>query len=439
MARGAIFRTARGAIFCMALSVPWGDEAPKRARLARMKTIATSLLPVLALLFAASAYFKSHLPALAWLEAFSEAALVGALADWFAVVALFRHPGGVPFPHTAIIPQNKDRIGAQLGAFVEQNFLTPENITAKLAGVDLAAAVVRWFADEDHARLVIVAVRAELPRFIGAVDEPEIERAIARVVTGEIERLDLTRLTARILAALTRDGRHQRFLDRMLPLVTKLLNDRRREIKIRFGRRSALTPPWVDAFIVDRFVDGIIDLIDEIGRTPDHEMRGAFDNAVRRFIVRLEDDPAMIRQLDEIRASLLRGRGVDAAVAAAWQSIRTRLAASADEGEAGSEAWVARIVTNVAREVLTDRPLLDRLNRNVLAAIETGLGKFANQFSSLIEGIVRTWDARQVTDKVELELGPDLQYIRLNGTFIGGLVGVALHAIATAATTGGRF
>jgi uncharacterized membrane-anchored protein YjiN (DUF445 family) len=413
----------------MALSVPWGDEAPKRARLLRMKVVATSLLPVMAVIFALASHFKTQYPALAWLEAFSEAALVGGLADWFAVVALFRHPGGVPLPHTAIIPNNKDRIGTQLGAFVEENFLTPENITAKLADVDLSATVVGWFADEDNALRVVAAARDELPRFANVVDEPEIERAIARVVSGEIERLDLARLSARILALLTRDGRHQRLLDDLLPVVTRVLDDRRRDIKRRFGQRSALTPVWMDSFIVDRFVDGIIDLIAEVERTPDHEMRIAFDAAVKGFVSRLKSDPDIALRLEDIRASLLRGRAVDTAVASAWDAIKARLAAPPAGRERESDAWVARVLAKIAREIMADRPLLDRLNRNVLDAIEAGLGRFQNQFASLIEEIVRKWDTRQVTDKVELELGPDLQFIRLNGTFIGGLVGVALHAL----------
>jgi len=420
----------------LTLTLPWaaGDDR-KRAKLLRMKVIATALLPAMAVVFVLSAHFKAGLPALAWLEAFAEAAMVGGLADWFAVVALFRHPGGLPLPHTAIIPNNKDRIGAQLGDFVEQNFLTPENITARLAAFDPATAVVTWLADAAHAQSVISAVRDELPRFVKAVDEPEIERAIARVVRSEIERIDLARLAGRVLAILTREGRHQRLLDELLPIAARWLNRYRAELKLRFGRRSLLTPPWMDSFIVDRFVDGIIDLIDEVARTPKHEMRVAFDGAVRRFIGTLKSDPEIAQRIDDVRASLLRGRAIDTAVAAAWSTIRTRLAAPPSEGRE-SDAWLARIVANVAAEILADRPLLDRLNANVLGAIQAGLGRFQHQFAGLIEDIVKRWDTQQVTEKVELELGPDLQFIRLNGTIIGGLAGVALHAVQLLAGVG---
>ncbi len=405
-----------------------GDER-KRAKLRRMKFVATGALLVMALIFALSAHFKAQVPLLGWLQAFSEAAMIGGLADWFAVVALFGHPGGVPLPHTAIVPNNKDRIGKQLGEFVEQNFLTPENIRTRLEALDIASAVVSWFADTEHARSAIAVLRDELPRFARAAEEPEIERAIARVVNEELARIDLANLAARLLSALTRDGRHQGVLDDLLPVVVRRLDLYRSEMKLRFGRKSVLTPPWVDSFIVDRFVDGIIDLIDEIARNPEHQARREFDKAVRQFIRSLRTDPAMAAKIEEFRESLLRGKAIDVAVKTAWRAVATRIAAPPPPGGRASDVWLAGILASVAAEMLEDRGLLDRLNANVLAAIEAGLRRFQNQFAVLIEDIVKRWDTREVSERVELELGPDLQYIRLNGTFIGGLAGVVLHAL----------
>ncbi|MGP6156418.1 MAG: DUF445 domain-containing protein [Vulcanimicrobiaceae bacterium] len=405
------------------------DTSLKRGRLLRIKLIATSLLPVMAVLFILSAHYQPQIPELVWLESFAEAALVGGLADWFAVVALFRHPGGLPLPHTAIIPKNKDRIGAQLGEFVEQNFLTPENITAKLRDADLAPRVVAWFAQAKNARRLIVAARMEMKRVIRAVDDPEIERAIARVISGEIERLDLKQIASKVLGMLTRDNRHQRFLDDALPVVSEFLNEQRPQIKLLFKGRPAFVPPWVHAYIIDRFVDGIVDKIAEIVRTPDHPLRAAFDTYVRRFVEQFETDPEIARDIDAMRTQILASRTVGSAVHAVWATIKARIAASAEPNELESDAWIARLVSRVANEILADRPLLDRLNANVLAAIEAGLERSKNQFAALIEDIVRKWDTELVTDKVELELGPDLQFIRLNGTFIGGLAGVALHGL----------
>jgi uncharacterized membrane-anchored protein YjiN (DUF445 family) len=393
----------------MSVALQWdaaGSER-KRARLLRIKIIATGLLPVMATLFALSARFKTQYPLLGWLEAFSEAALVGGLADWFAVVALFRHPGGLPLPHTAIIPQNKDRIGAQLGEFVEMNFLTPENIAAKLAELDLAENVLRWFSDNRHTRRAIGATRAYLPLVVEVVDEPDIERVVGRVVSEELDRLDFAQTAASLITTMTRGGRHQRILDEMLPLATKWLGDNRKYVKRRFARKSLLTPPWVDTYIVNSFVDGVIDLIDEIGRTPDHEMRLALDAYLLRFAEQLESDPELAKKAEDIKTS-----------------IRT-----APSGpETANEAWLADVVSRIARGILLDRPLLDRMNANLVKIVDAGLARFKHTFATLIEDIVQRWDTQEVTEKVELELGPDLQFIRLNGTFIGGLAGVALHA-----------
>jgi uncharacterized membrane-anchored protein YjiN (DUF445 family) len=404
------------------------DNGRKRARLLRMRLIATGLLPIMATLFVFSAIFRHRYPALAWLEAFSEAALVGGLADWFAVVALFRHPGGVPFPHTAIIPNNKARIGAQLGVFVEKNFLTPGNITARLATIDLADTVVRWLAESRNSLRAISASRDYLPFVIEVVDEPDIERVVSRVVSEEIDRLDFAHTASVLVTTLTDRGRHQRAVDEMLPVLTQWLHDNRGYVKKRFAKKSVLTPPWVDSYIVNGLVDGVIELIDEISTNPNHEMRIAFDRYLADLADSLENDPEFSKKAEDIKAAIIHGREVEAAVSSAWRSIKSRVALPSEGPETSNEAWLADVVTRVARSVLVDRALLDRMNANIVKLVEAALSRFQHTFASLIEDIVSRWDTQEVTEKVELELGPDLQFIRLNGTFIGGLAGLVLHA-----------
>ena len=404
------------------------DSDRKRARLLRIKIIATGLLPIMGILFACSAYFKTRYPLLAWLEAFSEAALVGGLADWFAVVALFRHPGGLPLPHTAIIPNNKARIGSQLGRFVEKNFLTPGNITAKLTEIDLAETIVRWLAEGRNSRRAISASRDYLPLVIEVVDEPDIERVVSRVVSEEIDRLDFAQTAAALVTTLTARGRHQRAVDELLPVITDWLRNNRSYVKKRFSKKSILTPPWVDTYIVNSLVDGIIDLIAEIARSPNHELRVAFDNYLATLAESLKNDPEFSKKAEDIKAAIIHGREVESAVSSAWRSIKSRVALPSSGPETSNEAWLADVVTRVARSVLADRPLLDRMNANIIKILEAGLAGFQHTFAVLIEDIVNRWDAQQATEKVELELGPDLQFIRLNGTFIGGLAGLALHA-----------
>ncbi|MEA2787006.1 MAG: hypothetical protein QOF71_3110 [Candidatus Eremiobacteraeota bacterium] len=401
---------------------------PKRARLRQMKTIATGLLAVMAIVFAIASRLRPAHPWLAWVEAFSEAALIGGLADWFAVVALFRHPGGVPLPHTAIVPNNKDRIGTQLGIFVEQNFLTPTLIASKLRELDLAGHVLRWFAVPRNCAALFANVRALVPRLLDAVDDGEIRAVVRNVVADEVAHVDLSRAAGGVLEIVTADGAHQRVLARILPLVAGWLNGQRAEIKRRFAKRSLLTPGFVDAYIVNRFVDGMVDLVEEIARTPDHPMRREFDASVRDFVVRLRDDPEMQAQAERLKNAILHGSELDQLVAAGWSALRARLERPPSESPESAGLRFAEITARIAREMLDEPALVERLNVRLCDVAESVLARFQQQFSALITEIVQRWDAAEISQKIETELGPDLQFIRLNGSLVGGAAGVLLHA-----------
>jgi uncharacterized membrane-anchored protein YjiN (DUF445 family) len=407
--------------------VTFAGADDKRARLRRMKTIATALLGVMAIVFVIAARLRPAYPILGWLEAFSEAALIGGLADWFAVVALFRHPGGLRLPHTAIVPHNKDRIGAQLGIFVEQNFLTPTILASKLRELDLAGHLLRWLAVPANCAALFANTRAVVPRLVDAVDDAEVRAVVGKVLADEVERLDLSRAAGKVLEIATADGAHQRVLARILPVVAGWLNGQRPEIKRRFAKRSLLTPGFVDAYIVNRFVDGMIDLVDEIANTPEHPMRLQFDAYVRDLVVRLHDDSEMHEQAERLKAAILHGSELDALVAAAWGALKARLERpSGPSSEAGPR--FADVAARIARSMLAEPALVERLNVRLCDVAESVLARFQQQFSLLITEVVQRWDADVVTEKIETELGPDLQFIRLNGSLVGGAAGVVLHA-----------
>jgi uncharacterized membrane-anchored protein YjiN (DUF445 family) len=398
-----------------------------------MRTIATAVLAVMAIVFVLAARFKAELPFLAWIEAFSEAALIGGLADWFAVVALFRYPGGIPFPHTAIVPNNKDRIGAQLGAFVEDNFLTPSNIAARLRELDLAGRLLRWLAVAENCRGLFAMFRTLAPRLIDAVDDEEIESVIRRVAAEEIARLDLAKAGADVLAVVTADRLHQRVLERILPIVAAWLNGERSEIKRRFAKQSFLTPGWFDGFVVNRFVDGMIDLIDEIAHTPDHPMRVAFDGYVSALVTRLREDPELEAKAEHLKRTIAESSELDGLVAIAWNALKTRLErVPAPSPDAPRAARLSAIAARIAQGLLAEPAVVARLNDKLCDGAEAVLTQFRQQFSLLISEVVQRWDAHEVSDKIELEIGPDLQFVRLNGSLVGGCAGIALHAILVA-------
>jgi uncharacterized membrane-anchored protein YjiN (DUF445 family) len=400
----------------------------KRRRLRRMRGVASGLLLVMAAVLVGAVAYEPRHPWLIWVEAFAEAAVVGAVADWFAVVALFRHPLGLPIPHTAIVPRNKDRIGSELGKFVEQNFLTPENIVAKLTELDLVGHVVLWLAEREHSRRVAATFREFLPRLLAAVDDAEIERLIAGIAAARIAAIDLAKAAGAILAVVTAGDRHQVVLDHILRQFGQWLHRNRTLIKQKFGEQSSFTPRFVDSYIVDRFVDGVIDLIGEVAVTPDHELRLTFDAALHEFIARLRFEPRFQARAEALKREILHAVAVDKFIGAIWTEIKHQILADAASEASVIETQLVEARQRLAGAIAADRARRDRLNVGVCAVFEAGLVRFRHQFSRLIEEVVRRWDARDVAEKIELEVGSDLQFIRLNGTIVGGTVGLLLQA-----------
>jgi uncharacterized membrane-anchored protein YjiN (DUF445 family) len=387
--------------------------------------VAVLLLLVMAAGFGVSVAFRPVLPQLAWVEAFTEAALVGGIADWFAIVALFRRPLGLPFPHSAIVPRNKDRIGAALGRFVAGHFLTRENIARRLENLDLAGHAIRWMAEPAHAAEAAGALAGLAPRLIEAIDDGAVGAALASGIRGRLDRLDAASLIARALDVLAREGRHQPLLDDMLARLGLWLEGNRDMLKARFASRSRLTPRFVDTYIVNAFVDGVIDLFAEVGRDPDHELRRGFDAGVADLVARLGTDPALRARIEGLKAEMIDRLGVEDFVLSLWVDLKTRIAAK----PARFEAPLAGAIAGAAARLAQDPALIARLDATLRDLIEAGVERFGLQISTLIEEVVRRWDARQIADRLELEVGADLQFIRLNGTLVGGLVGVVLHGV----------
>jgi len=279
-----------------------------------------------------------------------------------------------------------------------------------------------------NCRALFANVRDLVPRLFDAVDDDEVRALLRRVVAGELERVDLSRATGSLLGILTTGDAHQRVLARILPVIAGWLNGRRAEIKRRFAKRSLLTPGFVDAYIVNRFVDGMIDLIDEIAHDPNHPMRRELDVYVAETIARLNDDPVMQAQVERFKLAILEGPELDRLVATGWSALKTRLALAPAPSPAPAGLRFADIAARMAANVLDEQAVVERLNARLCDVAESVLARFQQQFSTLITDIVQRWDADVITEKIETELGPDLQFIRLNGSLVGGLAGVALHA-----------
>ncbi len=401
----------------------------KTARLRYMQRLATALLIAMLILLILSASFKSAYPWLQWVQAFAAAATVGAIADWFAVVALFHHPLGLPFPHTAIIPANKDRIGASLGHFVEHNFLTPENVIREMERRNLTLAAADWLADRSNVDKVAAGVCSLIPAALNTLGDQDFRRFVDRAVAPQLRKLNVARIAGDILTVLTAGGRHQALLDRALHAGEGWLIANQEMIKAKFGMASKFTPGLLDTYIVNKFVAGIVALLHEVASDSDHPIRRQFDAYTQEFIHQLKTSADYREQAEVLKREFLTHLEREDYYGRVWGDIKQRILADLADDDSLLRAHIAEALAGLASGLRADYPLQARLNAWLLQATEALLLRHAHQVSRLITEVVKGWDARDVGRKMELEIGKDLQYIRISGTLVGGTVGLLLHAI----------
>jgi len=403
----------------------------KYLRLRGMQRLATALLVAMVALLVLTELFEGRHPLLPWVQAFAAAATVGAIADWFAVVALFHHPLGLPLPHTAIVARNKDRIGESLGRFVEQNFLTAENVVRKLGQRNLSLEAARWLSRPENAAEVAGLLCAFVPQLVDALGDEDVKRLFDRSVGSQLRKIDLAEAASAILVTLTAGGRHQALLDRALIALENGLLANQAEIARKFGDASKYTPRVLDRFIVAKFVAGIIGLLHEVARNPEHEMRRAFDQATARFIERLATEPEYRVHAEAFKQALLDHLEREKYYQVVWEDLRMRVQSDLAAEDSRIRRHLGETLVKLGTGLAEDAGLQVKLNGWLLHTVETAVVRHRHQVSALITEVVRGWDAREVSEKMELEIGKDLQYIRINGTLVGGVAGLAIHALTS--------
>ncbi len=400
----------------------------KQAQLSRMKWIATSLLVVVLAILVVSSVLAPSYPSLSWVRAFAEAATVGAVADWFAVVALFRHPLGLPIPHTAIIPRNKDRIATALGKFVEQNFLTPENIVRKLEQRHISRELGLWLSRPQNSTALTARICSFIPGLLSALEDDDMRRLLDRSLTPQLERLDLSAVTGKLLGLLTAQGRHQGLLDGALIMVDRWVSKNQEMLLGKFSEMSRYTPAFVDRYIISRFVAGLTDLLQQVAANPGHELRAQFDVATQEFIEKLKSSPEYHAQAEVLKNDLLAHLKEHAYYGDLWRAGRKAILADLEGDDSVIRRQLCEVLVALGTGLGKDHALQAKLDSWLIRTIRTFAMRHRHQISTLIEEIIRGWDAKEVAEKAELEIGKDLQYIRINGMVVGGMVGVVLHA-----------
>jgi len=382
---------------------------------------------MIALLFVCVAWQADH-PWLAWLRAFAEAGTVGAIADWYAVVALFRHPLGLRIPHTAIIPRNQRRIAESLGNFVEENFLTPELIIGRLSGHDTAQALARWLAQPANSRGVAGTVADAVAGLLDGFDEADVQWFFDRLVIPQLRTLDVSRLAGDVLKVLTEGERHQPWLDHGLEALEKWLTANVDMIKAKFSETSRYTPAPLDAYIVRKFIEGIISLLHEAAANPNHALRRQFDENLQALAVRLQTSAVHRRFGKSLMRDCIRYFRRGDYYRVLLEHLRMRVMADLGHEQSAMRDALTSMLASLGKRISREPAIRHKLNAWWLALARELVVRYRRQLSALITEVVKGWNAGEVSRKIEAEIGRDLQYVRINGTFVGGMVGVLLHA-----------
>jgi uncharacterized membrane-anchored protein YjiN (DUF445 family) len=410
------------------------DRDRARARdLRRIKRVATALLVFTASLFIVARHFEPTHWAWGYVAAFAAAATVGGLADWYAVVALFRRPLGLPIPHTAIIARNHLRIADTLGSFIETNFLAPEPVEARLSEVDFAALVAEWLSDRERAAALAGFVMQLLPQTLGAIEQSGLKGFLGKRIMTELERVELAPLAAGLLGAVTEKGRHQRLLDELLGALEKVLTDEHTLAALRERIRKELPALFnlyrADAYLLRKIVASTSGFVQDARADPRHPLRLEFDSFVRSFIERLRTSQALARRAEGLKRDLLARPEIAAIAEGAWESLRSFLEQDSRAPDSQVRRQLEAMLVDIGGQLARDPAIRAEINRGMVRVLadfvqsqKSGVGRF-------IADQVKGWDIDMLIGRIELTVGRDLQYIRFNGALIGGLAGLALHAL----------
>jgi uncharacterized membrane-anchored protein YjiN (DUF445 family) len=379
-----------------------------------MKAVATGLLIAVVIVYVVARAAEDEAGAwVGYVRAFSEAAMVGALADWFAVTALFRHPLGLPIPHTAIIPNRKDQIGRSLGEFVQGNFLTHEVLVERVRGLHAGSRLGPWLAEPANAeRVTAVAadvLRAALERVRATPVAPLVGRAIDLAIEG---------------------GHHERLLDAVLIGVREFLEENRNVLRARLDQES----PWwipepVDDRIFDKIYSGVHRFLEDVGGHPEHEVRRSIEQRIATLADRLRHDPVLIARGEELKEELLAHPDVRAWLSSLWAELKRSLLVASADPESDLRRRFSTSTVRFGERLQRDAELSDKIDRWLERAVTYLVDNYRGEVAEIISSTVERWDARATSRRLELQVGRDLQFIRINGTIVGGLVGLVIHTM----------
>lgn len=406
------------------------QEERQAAQFIKTRRLATGLLVLMAVVFVICRIFEPRYAFLAYVSAFAEAAMVGALADWFAVTALFRSPLGLPIPHTAIIPRNKDRIGESLSDFLEHNFMTPEIIREELGRLDFSGMAASWLSQPENSRAVSRQIVRSIPALLKVVEDDDVRHFMQSRITAAMQNTRFAPILAEIISMLVANRHHQKLFDHLLGMAARALENNKPYIRWKIHESS---PRWmpkaIDQKLYERLLDALESTLAEM-KEEDSEWRARFQKSTDELIQQLKTSPEYGEKIDAIVADvaghpLFRDYSLQV-----WHDLKARVEADAMAEDSQMAIKLEQALLAFGTELLRDDTVQVKLNRWIREFAVDAIVKRREMIADLVARVIRKWDAETISRKLELHVGKDLQYIRINGTLVGGVVGLLLHVVS---------
>ncbi|MBG6239204.1 uncharacterized membrane-anchored protein YjiN (DUF445 family) [Mycetocola sp. CAN_C7] len=408
-------------------------DAERRVALVQMKRTATALLGLMAVIFCVSFALQDEVPWLAWVRAASEGGMVGAIADWFAVTALFRHPLGLKIPHTAIIPRRKDEIGASLGEFVESNFLSTAVVRQKLESIRLGRTIGAWLARPTNATRVADEVSGAAKGLLDLLDDDDVQDLVEQLTRTHLIDPGWSEHLGAWGEQLIADGGHHSAVNLLLDGLDEWLTAN----PAAFSRLvSARLPGWLPSF-VDRLVDEriyreAVEFVRRVRTDGDHAARRALDTYLSELTRKLQEDPDTIAALEQTKTEVFDSPRVRDLASRAWNTTRTALVSSLDNPSSGLRQQLTATLIDIGERLGRDERLAGKIDELVTDAAVSLVDNHRHDIAGVITETIERWDPQETSDKIELQVGKDLQFIRINGTVVGALAGLTIFTVASA-------
>ena len=399
----------------------------------RMRIVATGMLVAMAALFFLADHYDEHLLWLGFVKAFAEAAMVGGLADWFAVTALFRHPLGLPIPHTAIIPTKKDQLGVSLGEFVGENFLSQDVVRQRLRAVGIGSRLGAWLAEPEHADRVTAELSAALRGALTVLRDSDVQAVVGEAITRRADAQEIAPGIGKLLEKVVVDGGHRRAVDLICVRAHDWLvlhNDQ--VMDAVQGGAPGWTPRFVDKRVGERVYKELLRFVTEMRDMPAHPARGALDRFLTDFASDLQSDTDTRARVERLKTEIL-GRGeVQDLIASTWTAVRSMIVSAAEDERSELRLRVRASLLSLGSRMSVDSGVQDKVDGWVEGAAVYVVTTYQGEITSLITDTVAGWDAEHTTRKIEAHIGRDLQFIRINGTVVGSLAGLLIYTVSRA-------